>query len=256
MIDVYGTIDAYLDDQRDVLTRDPHDLYDGEGVHKTRVAARRFRSVLRVFADRFDPTAAEHLDVELAWYAGVLGEVRDLEVFAAWLAESVDALPDDLGVDREVVGREMAKLVTARERRARRKVARALVSRRRDALLAEVVAVGPDVQSDRCLADYLRDAESLARKRLRQARELADDDENRNFALHRARKAAKRARYTAELCASVTGKAGRTAKRWQAMQDELGEHQDRVVAAGILRELATSDADFVLGIMWALARSG
>ncbi len=57
--------------------------------------------------------------------------------------------------------------------------------------------------------------------------EPADDE------LHSVRKKGKRARYAAEL-------AGRKklVQRAKKLQDVLGEHQDAVVAAGRLRELA------------------
>ena len=55
--------------------------------------------------------------------------------------------------------------------------------------------------------------------------------------LHQVRKKGKRARYAAEL-------AGRKelVKRAKKLQDVLGEHQDAVVAAARLRELATEAA--------------
>ena len=58
-------------------------------------------------------------------------------------------------------------------------------------------------------------------------------DEPADEELHKVRKVGKRARYAAEL-------AGRKnfVKRAKKLQDVLGEHQDAVVAAGRLRELA------------------
>jgi CHAD domain-containing protein len=65
---------------------------------------------------------------------------------------------------------------------------------------------------------------------------------------------AKRARYTAELIASVMGRrtaraAGRFIQRVTQVQDTLGQHQDAVVAEQKLRELVESDpsAAFVAG---------
>src|SRR4051812_46009345 len=57
-------------------------------VHQRRVAPRRFRSVLRVFADLFEPVWARHLDGELKWYAAKLGAVRDLQVMRTHLRDA------------------------------------------------------------------------------------------------------------------------------------------------------------------------
>ena len=247
--EVADAIDAYLDAQRDVLTRDPHGLYDGNGVHKTRVAARRYRSVLRVFADRFDPDIAQHLDDELFWYASLLGNLRDLQVLRDHFADAVSQLPEELGAAAGV-GERIDAALKIRERQALRAVRRALVTRRREALLAAVVAPSL-LDGDRTLDDYLKAAERTARNRLRQARKLDESDPDRDPALHRARKAAKRARYTAEVCVPVLGsRAKKAVRKWRSIQDDLGEHQDGVVAAEFLRTLAGDDTDFMLGVLW------
>jgi CHAD domain-containing protein len=62
--------------------------------------------------------------------------------------------------------------------------------------------------------------------------------------LHEVRKAVKRARYAAELAAALglTG-TGKYLKRAKHVQDVLGDHQDAVVAADVLRGLGTELAD-------------
>jgi len=249
-LDVTAAIDEYLDAQREVLTRDPHDLYDGNGVHSTRVAARRYRSVLRVFADRFDADTAQHLDDELFWYSSLLGRLRDLHVLRAHFADAIAQLPEELGPSTGLGERIDAQL-KIRERQALRAVRRALVSRRRESLLAAVVAAQPILDSDHTLDDYLGSAQRTARKRLRRAGKLDAGDPDRDAAMHRARKAAKRARYTAELCVpAFGGRAKKAVRTWRKAQDQLGEHQDGVVAAEFLRTLAGDDTDFMLGVLW------
>ena len=56
--------------------------------------------------------------------------------------------------------------------------------------------------------------------------------------LHRARKAAKRARYAGELCSPLgkAKRANRTIKHYKHIQTLLGDHQDTAVAADALRE--------------------
>jgi CHAD domain-containing protein len=256
-------VDEYLDAQRDVLTRDPHVLYGtgdadvgaAEAVHKTRVAARRFRSMLRICADLFDAAEAQHVDTELAWYARVLGDVRDLQVLRGHLENVLEAVGSRLGPQHAELGARIDKTLAARERRAQRGLQRALVSTRLHELQADVVALAPG-DTDRDVADYLARAERTADKRLRRARQPDVQDSDRDARLHRARKAAKRARYTAEMSVPVLGSAAqRSVKRWEAIQDELGEHQDAVVAAAVLRTLVVSDADFTLGVLWAAERA-
>jgi CHAD domain-containing protein len=63
--------------------------------------------------------------------------------------------------------------------------------------------------------------------------------EGADVALHRARKAYKRARYAAEVFAPSVGRpAKRLVSRLTALQDLLGVHQDTVVARQLLRDLA------------------
>ena len=55
-------------------------------VHKFRVAIRRLRSTLKVYAPLFDPDASAALEAELVWFAGLLGEVRDRDILRQRLA--------------------------------------------------------------------------------------------------------------------------------------------------------------------------
>jgi CHAD domain-containing protein len=64
-------------------------------VHKTRVASRRLRSTLRMFDDVFDAAPAEELDNELAWYADVLGQVRDRDILSTRLTKQIAELPPE-----------------------------------------------------------------------------------------------------------------------------------------------------------------
>ena len=85
---------AYLTTQCEVIISNDVALRTAERpVHKTRVAVRRLRSTLRIFADVFDAEQAAVLDAELTWYAGLLGAVRDCDVLAARLADHIAALP-------------------------------------------------------------------------------------------------------------------------------------------------------------------
>ncbi|HWT78771.1 MAG TPA: CHAD domain-containing protein, partial [Candidatus Methylomirabilis sp.] len=54
---------------------------DPEYLHDLRVAARRLRSALRLFAEVLGPARCASLRVELGWISHFLGAVRDLDVF-------------------------------------------------------------------------------------------------------------------------------------------------------------------------------
>ena len=70
--------------------------------------------------------------------------------------------------------------------------------------------------------------------------------------LHRARKAAKRARYAAEVTSDK-----RILKRFKQIQSILGDHQDTVVAREHLRRMATAagttdgENGFAFGLLYA-----
>ena len=81
------------------------DLRAGENVvHTTRVAVRRLRSTIRVFADLFDEAQAQQLDGELVWWAGMLGAVRDQDILAVRLADRLAKLPPEIGTVAFQVG--------------------------------------------------------------------------------------------------------------------------------------------------------
>jgi CHAD domain-containing protein len=83
----------------------------------------------------------------------------------------------------------------------------------------------------------------------------------RDTGLHEARKAAKRARYSAEAAEPVLGKpAARFRAEMRAIQDLLGEHQDSVVARTTLRRLAAEadaagEPSFSYGVLYQVERA-
>jgi CHAD domain-containing protein len=226
-----GALVAYLTEQRDALRTCSHGAGrgDADAVHDMRVATRRLRSALRTFRPvlrQWQP-----LRDELKWLADTLGQVRDGDVMSARLVAELDAQPPEL-----VVGPVRNRLrLTGDLAKARQALVVALDSPRYRALLAsldDLVATGP---SRRLGAGRLRRA---ARKDLRRADKrlsLAKRDDQ----LHDARKAYKRARYAVEVLRPVDGKpANRLRKRLGDLQDVLGDHQDAVVTAALLRRQA------------------
>ena len=254
------TVDDYLQEQFRALMAGDLALRRGnDPIHSTRVAARRYRSALRVFADVVDAPRAESLIVELAWYAGLLGEIRDRQVLQRHLDDVIETLPADL-VLGPVAARIDDHLVTGTAK-AREQLSRAMRGARYLTLVRELQAwhreppfTGRADKSAVKVQAYLDASEHMLAKRLRRAAHTDADD----VVLHRARKAGKRMRYTAELAEPVLGKPAARAVRWATgLQDVLGEHQDAVVASETLLRLGVeSGADagenaFTLGLLYA-----
>jgi CHAD domain-containing protein len=102
-----------------------------------------------------------------------------------------------------------------------------------------------------------RRAQRKADRRLAAA--LKSGDPDIGDMLHRARKAAKRARYAAELCEPVNRSkhAKRKIKHYKHIQSVLGDHQDAVVAGAALRKMAIAagttvgENGFTYGMLYA-----
>ncbi len=96
-------------------------------------------------------------------------------------------------------------------------------------------------------------------KKLRRDVRALDDDPP-DHALHQVRIRAKRARYAAEAVAPALGQqARRFGKAVAKLQDVLGDHQDAVVAASWLRDVAKSTTSqeevFVAGVLTGMIRA-
>ena len=94
---VRDLIGDYIAEQCTVIIDSEAQLRAGENVvHTTRVAVRRLRSTVRVFPDLFETSEVEHLEEELVWWAGLLGQVRDLDILAQRQAALLAELPAEL----------------------------------------------------------------------------------------------------------------------------------------------------------------
>ncbi|MFB7589804.1 CHAD domain-containing protein [Streptomyces sp. NPDC056169] len=238
---------GYVREQVDaIVALDPavrRDLPDA--LHQLRVACRRLRSAFRTYRKVLDRDVTEPVGAELRWLAGELGAARDQEVLTERLRGRIDALPRTLRLG-PVRGR-LRSWNAVRSRGGRRRTLAALDSARYLALLDTLDELLADPPLRKAAA---RDARTVlahavlkdhARLGARVDRALAlAPGEDRDLALHAARKAAKRARYAAEAAAPTLGKPARkVARRVKSVQSLLGEHQDGVVAREALRELAT-----------------
>lgn len=187
-------------------------------VHDARVAVRRVRSLLRIFPR----LGGAELEEPLRRWSDALGRVRDAEVLAETLSA---AAPERLmaqlapGLEAERAG-ALTALLAELDAPSHRRLVESLIA-------LAVTDLDTPLRSRAAVAA----ADRKARKRLRRA----DDDP---ALLHRARKAAKRARYAAEAVGD-----GDLAARWEAVQDALGEHHDCAVALRRLDDVRGAGKD-------------
>ncbi|MCX5208964.1 CHAD domain-containing protein [Kitasatospora sp. NBC_00240] len=215
-----------------------------DAVHRMRVACRRLRSALQTYRRLFAEGPARELATELKWLGAVLGQARDREVLGERLLADARALPPDCRPER-TAGR-LAAWFRREGDRLRPEVVAALDSTRRRALGADLAALlaDPPLRGRAGRAAVPEFSRIAAREQRRTADRVrtalaAGPGPDGDTALHEARKAAKRARYAAETAEPVAGEAARRyAQRMKAVQELLGEHQDAVVAAAALRDLA------------------
>jgi CHAD domain-containing protein len=195
------------------------------------------------------------LDGELKWFAGLLGEVRDCHVQQRRFSEALDDVPDEL-----ILGPVESRIrndLQAVELPARTRVSEAMESPRYAAMLARLRRWRAEQRVDhdigrKVLQKRARRAQRKADRRLDGAVRSGDGD-----MLHRARKAAKRARYAAELRKPLDKHAKRMIKHYKHIQTVLGDHQDTVVATATLRQLAiragtaAGENGFTYGMLYA-----
>src|SRR5512133_220275 len=261
---VRDLIGRYISEQCTVIIDSEVQLRAGENVvHTTRVAVRRLRSTIRVFADLFDPSEAERLEEELAWWATLLGSVRDLDILSVRQAALLAELPAELilGPVSSTIQAELA----VRRKQAADAMMEALNSERYRKLIGLAHhwrSDAPFTSAADAAADAINPAikkvQKKARKRLstavaaRRAGELSDE------LLHRARKASKRYRYAVEAAQPIWGsKADKIVSERKDLQDVLGNHQDGIVSAAFLRELGvrlgirSGQNGFTYGVLYA-----
>ena len=214
---------------------------DSEFLHDMRVAVRRSRSVLR-HGKRVLP---EHV---LAWSRSDLkrlgqltGPPRDLDV----LAEEWDGYVETLAGEAAAALAPVRAQVDDDRTVAHRLLSADLVSAPVVALLErwrtwlESGAGTPGPHGERALIDVVvRRIDKAEQRLLDHGRAITPGTPAEH--VHEVRKDAKRLRYLLECFGSLLPGAERKAfvKRLKALQDNLGEHQDAEVHAGMLRTVA------------------
>ncbi len=211
-------------------------------VHQARVSVRRLRSVLRTFSGLFDTQWSGPMLVELSWYAGVLGEIRDLDVLRAGIVKSL-WLVEDEALQSEVVRRLGRRIEEAQERSALERT-----TKRYTLLVDEIATIGSSV------AFHTRakgPAVEVLRKQLkgtwrdvrRASREARVESNNEN--LHEVRIELKRLQCACEVLGLVAGKpAVKVARAAEATQTKLGVVHDEAVAGAWLKSLSIIEPDW------------
>jgi triphosphatase len=209
---------------------------DPEELHDMRVATRRIRAGLQLFAEAL-PVAAQRLRDEIGWLAALLGAVRDLDVELERLGEwQAEVGPED----RDALG-DLAATVGQRRQQARQALLSGLESARYRRLvngLLSLLQKGPSrrLPAGRTLAvlavpellEARHDAAVKAAKRAKRTGVPSD--------FHRLRIRCKRLRYALEFAAEVYEDRTRGfVRRLAALQDTLGLLQDAEVAGTRLR---------------------
>ena len=220
---------------------------DPEYLHDLRVATRRLRSALRLFTGALGPRRCASLRVELNWIGGLLGAVRDLDVFILNLQVQARRL-GEAGTSAGILADEFDR----QRGPAREALVAALASRRLLSLMRRLEALGssPSPRRPRGIQgiSVAAAAPALIRKAqkrvLRLGRTLAPDSPAAD--LHRLRILFKRLRYTCEFFqeaylnpAADTDPLADYIEAMVRFQDCLGEYQDAVVAIRRIQDLAT-----------------
>jgi len=236
----------YLSEQCTVIIDSEAQLRAGENVvHAVRVAVRRMRSTIRVFADFFEPSEAAHLEEGLVWWAGLLGEVRDMDILAQRQAALLDELPGELilGPVASTIQVELA----AQRKQAADAMTEALDSERYHKLIGLIhrwrsdppFTSAADAPAD-AIDPLIKKAKRKVNRRLTSAAAARLAGQPSEELFHRARKASKRHRYAVEAALPVWGsKADKIISQRKDLQNLLGNYQDSIVSAAFLRELGT-----------------
>ena len=213
---------------------------DPEYLHDLRVATRRLRSALKLLGSAVGRRRTESLRREISWIGGLLGEVRDLDVFMGNLATHAGRL-----AEAGRVTKPLEEELAARRRPALDALVAGLQGRRYASLLGRLETLGASrapvhprgfagIPAEVAGPTFIGKA---YRRVVQQGRTAVSAQEP--AALHRLRILFKRLRYASEFFAPAMG--GRLDPLIRAMvkfQDCLGEHQDAAVAAQKIDTLA------------------
>jgi triphosphatase len=223
---------------------------DPEELHDMRVATRRLRAALALFAGVL-PVRAQVYREELGWLGRLLGAVRDLDVQLLGLHDMAAGVTD-MHVGPAFAHHDpLADLAALLERErtdARAALLSGLDSVRWERLAKGLTTMAQQGPARRSVATRIpaeiglpelvearHDKVAKAAKRAVRSGVVSD--------FHALRIRCKRLRYALEFGADVyDGRTARYVRELTALQDQLGEMQDAEVASNQLAALATGEA--------------
>src|SRR4051794_23675840 len=211
---------------------------DAEGVHQMRIAIRRLRAVLALFAPHLAPYTAARFQAELRRVGQVFGQARDWDVFCLQVLPAALKSADAVSWCALLQPLALAERETAHQRFAEELMA--------PAFTALVLGLAAWVEQDSLLGDAAlrrpvadlapRLLDRLARKVHRRGRHLGHRSDAERHAL---RKSLKKLRYEIDYLASIyPGKAvDAYLKRCKKLQKVLGDMNDAATAPGLADRL-------------------
>ena len=236
----YGALRAQL---AQLLRREPGTRLgeDEEELHQMRVATRRIRAALSLFADALPAAGAAHR-ARFRGLGKLLGVARDLDIqLATFDAARRRATLESALIQAGIDG--WTELLRKRRASAQRAIERLLDSPRYAGMIERfgrflrrgAPRSHEEVEAARVLAR--REVTKRHRKLKRRLREL--EPSTPAPMLHEARIAGKKLRYALEFCAPLLEpESKRYVKRLVALQDLLGGVQDGEVGSELLRQRA------------------
>lgn len=225
---------------------------DIEGVHDMRVATRRMRSALRLFQPFFDADSIHPFRKGLRQIAGLLGEVRDLDVFIEKTQRFLQKHPkNDLSLLLEERATQRDKTRATLIDHLDSKSFDRLVTRFHEFLTTPGSGIAARSEDGAITAYQLRHiAPRLIYEHFEQVRAYETAPTLAEvLTLHALRIDFKRLRYALEFFEEVLGpQAKQVINQVKTMQDHLGDLNDAEVASGILNEFIRAHNETYSGI--------
>ena len=220
---------------------------DPEFIHQMRVATRRLRAALRLFAPLLPPELVEELVPELRVLTNQLGHARDLDVLLTEIA-----MPVMLALPNEPRLAALAGAITGRQYASRAAAVRHLQSVAHGRLMLKAIALlhqAPFVEFTDRPVEMGKTVGEFASARLKRLRKrvlglVAAATTEDPVSLHRLRIGIKRFRYALEFFSPLSSpkSSQRLLLQLAQMQDELGQLNDLANAGLLLMNCAGDDS--------------
>jgi triphosphatase len=229
---------------------------DPEAVHQLRVALRRLRAFLSLFTRAAPSAELAKIATDAKSIANTLGPARDWHI----LQQSLAGAARELSLEESGFA-EFLAAIDARRLRAQESARATIVAPATRKFLRELQscvtrrgwrAETPDLEQPKSGREFaVAQLTRLHRRAIKRSRGLAGASPQRR---HEARIALKKLRYAAEFFESFfDAKPARAYVRTlSAVQEQLGEDNDRATAARLLQEIAAADAGGKMAQTFAL----